>query len=43
MMCGFQDYSSFFRAFKKEFGMSPKEYREIFMREDLEAYPDSVE
>ncbi|MCI9060318.1 MAG: AraC family transcriptional regulator [Lachnospiraceae bacterium] len=36
MMCGFQDYSSFFRAFKKEFGMSPKEYREIFMREDLE-------
>lgn len=43
MMCGFQDYSSFFRAFKKEFGMSPKEYREIFMSEDLEAYPDSVE
>ena len=25
---GFKDYSSFFRAFKKEFGISPKEYRE---------------
>lgn len=26
---GFKDYSSFFRAFKKEYGMSPKEFREI--------------
>lgn len=26
---GFGDYSSFYRAFKKEFGMSPKEYREM--------------
>ncbi len=25
---GFQDYSSFYRAFKKEFGMSPKEFAE---------------
>lgn len=24
---GFKDYSSFFRAFKKEYGVSPKEYR----------------
>lgn len=24
---GFQDYTSFFRAFKKEYGMSPREYR----------------
>lgn len=24
--CGFQDYSSFVRAFKKDFGLSPKQY-----------------
>ncbi len=28
--CGFNDYSSFFRAFKKEYGMSPKEYKTVF-------------
>ncbi len=27
LQCGFNDYSSFFRAFKKEFGLSPKEFR----------------
>lgn len=27
--CGFSDYSSFYRAFKKEYGMSPKDYREM--------------
>lgn len=26
---GFRDYSAFFRAFKKEFGLSPKEYKEL--------------
>lgn len=25
--CGFAEYSSFFRAFKKEYGISPKQYR----------------
>lgn len=29
LMSGFKDYSSFYRAFKKEYGMSPKEYREL--------------
>ncbi len=28
LSCGFQDYSSFYRAFKKEYGMSPREFRE---------------
>lgn len=27
--CGFKDYSSFYRAFKKEYGMSPKEFAEL--------------
>ena len=28
-MFGFKDYSSFYRAFKKEFGISPKEYKDL--------------
>lgn len=35
LMFGFKDYTSFFRAFKKEFGMSPKEYKECFQQEEI--------
>ena len=28
-LVGFKDYSTFYRAFKKEFGISPKEYRNL--------------
>ena len=27
---GFRDYSSFFKAFKKEYGMSPKDYQSVY-------------
>lgn len=27
--CGFSDYSSFYRAFKKEYGISPREYKQM--------------
>ena len=30
LMFGFKDYTSFFRAFKKEYGVSPKEYKELY-------------
>lgn len=33
LLYGFKDYSSFFRAFKKEYGLSPKEYRELHQQE----------
>ena len=29
LMFGFKDYSSFYRAFKKEYGISPKEFRDM--------------
>ena len=35
LLYGFKDYSSFFRAFKKEFGISPKEYREMHRIKEL--------
>ena len=33
-MFGFGDYSSFYRAFKKEYGVSPKEFKD--MQRELE-------
>lgn len=42
LMCGFKDYSSFFRAFKKEYGMSPKEYKELFSQIAAEPVPAPV-
>ena len=29
LSCGFSDYSSFYRAFKKEFGISPRAYKKM--------------
>jgi len=30
LACGFKDYSSFYRAFKKEYGLSPKDYKKLY-------------
>ena len=32
---GFKDYSSFFRAFRKEYGISPKEYKDVYSLSEL--------
>lgn len=32
---GFGDYSSFYRAFKKEYGISPKEFKDIILQQSL--------
>ena len=29
LLFGFHDYSSFYRAFKKEYGISPKDFKEL--------------
>lgn len=39
IQCGFNDYSSYFRAFKKEYGMSPKEYK-LSHQADFKSAPD---
>lgn len=36
LACGFSDYSSFYRAFKKEYGISPSEYREQILKQAIE-------
>lgn len=33
LLFGFKDYSSFYRAFIKEYGMSPKEYQDYFRQD----------
>jgi AraC-like DNA-binding protein len=33
LLYGFKDYSSFYRAFKKEYGLSPSEYKEFSSRQ----------
>ena len=32
-ICGFDTYSTFYRAFKKEYGVSPKQYRENYQNQ----------
>ncbi len=39
LLYGFKDYSSFFRAFRKEYGISPKEYRELHLIPTEELIP----
>ncbi len=41
LMFGFGDYSSFFRAFKKEFGLSPREYKDTHVNNNtLDSFRD---
>ncbi|WP_242622615.1 helix-turn-helix domain-containing protein [Lachnoclostridium sp. Marseille-P6806] len=34
LQCGFRDYSAFFRAFKKEYGLSPSEFARKFRQKE---------
>ena len=36
---GFQEYSSFYRAFQKEYGLSPSAYRELHRRSETGKHP----
>ncbi len=38
---GFSDYSSFFRAFKQEYGISPRQFREEMKKQATYAFPHS--
>ena len=33
LSCGFCDYTAFYRAFKKEYGISPREYKKLISRD----------
>jgi AraC-like DNA-binding protein len=34
--CGFGDYSNFFRAFKSEYGVTPKQFYELMCKNVVE-------
>lgn len=39
---GIHDYSSFFRSFKKEYGMSPKDYQNVYLKDPQRSNRPSV-
>ena len=38
---GIHDYSSFFRAFKKEYGMSPREYQDVYLKDPQKSHENN--